>query len=168
MEHGSEIDKCYLLAGAALALKVFNSMHLLNDVDLDTEDLFTLTPEFFYESNLQVSAKDSWLARYTNFQILMGLAIASTMSRKMILNRSQVNKKIRQMLLQELTAEGYEMCRLDEDEVKPLFDRQFTYMAQLFSQSNVRQVLTKTAHTIQQQRTLSGGEIRDLLATLEL
>ncbi len=167
MEYRSEIDKCYSLAGIALGLMVFDAKDLLSLVDIDSEQIAIFTPQFYFEGNPRISAKDSWQARYANFQIKMGLAIASTMSRKMILDHGEVDKKLRRRLLDAMLIEGNACCQLDEDEVEPLFDREFAHLVNFFSRGNVRKVAAQIAQTIQQRRTISGGEICDMLANLD-
>lgn len=168
MEYRSEIDKCYSLAGIALGLMVFDANDLLSMVDIDSEQIALFSPQFYFEGNPRISAKDSWQTRYTNFQIKMGLAIASTISRKMILDHGEVDKKLRRRLLDAMLTEGNICCQLDEDEVEPLFDREFTHLVNFFSRRNVRQVASRIAQTIQQRRTISGGEISDMLTGLEM
>lgn len=163
MEYRSEIDKCYSLAGIALALSLYDAENLLCGIELDAENPLNFTPEFNHEFMFASSAKQTWNAIFAHFQIRMGLAIASILSRKMILDNGQVDKTIRRRLLDAILEEGRITCQLDEDEIEPLFDRSFSYLTGVFARPSVKRTLRQMVQMLQNKRTVTSGELNDML-----
>lgn len=170
MKYRSEDDKYYGVAGMAIGLSIFDATELFTGIDLDADgfDCICFAPEFYFAGNPRVSAKEAWQEMYTHYQISMGLVIANTMCRKMVLDRGVVDRKLRSMLLNAICDEGKELCQLEKDEVKPIFDRYFSHLMRVFSNAGICNAITEMVELLKAQRTFTRAEITDMLQALSI
>jgi hypothetical protein len=170
MKYRSEDDKCYGVAGMVIGLSIFDADSLFTGVSMDGDglDCIQFTPDFFFSGNPRIPAKDSWQCIYSHYQISMGLVIANTMCRKMVLDRGQVDRKMRKALLDAASEEGKELCQLDEDEVEQIFDKSFSYLVRVFSNPNIRNAIKAFAEELKTRRNLTNYEVEDLLHYLNI
>jgi hypothetical protein len=90
------------------------------------------------------------------------------MCRKMVLDRGQVDRKMRKALLDAASEEGKELCQLDEDEVEQIFDKSFSYLVRVFSNPNIRNAIKAFAEELKTRRNLTNYEVEDLLHYLNI
>jgi hypothetical protein len=153
-----------------IGLSIFDADSLFTGVSMDGDglDCIQFTPDFFFSGNPRIPAKDSWQCIYSHYQISMGLVIANTMCRKMVLDRGQVDRKMRKALLDAASEEGKELCQLDEDEVEQIFDKSFSYLVRVFSNPNIRNAIKAFAEELKTRRNLTNYEVEDLLHYLNI
>jgi hypothetical protein len=165
MKYRSDDDKCYGVAGMAVGLSIFDATHLLNSVSVDADglDCIDFTPEFYFAGNPRLNAKEAWQELFSHYQITIGLVIANTMCRKMILDHGVIDRKLRNSLFNALCDEGKDMCDLEKDEVQPIFDRYYSHLMRIFSDHEMCRAIERLAKELKQHRTFSRVEITDLL-----
>ena len=170
MKYRNDDDKCYGAAGMALGLAIFDATELYQGLDLDDDGGMgiTFSPEFYFCGNPRYNAKDSWQLVYSHFRVSMGLAIANTMCRKMVLDHGSLTNRQRQQLLDAATAEGSAVCQLEPDEVQPIFDQYFSHLVRVFSNADVRRAATRLATELKRQRTFTRAQVAELLQSLNL
>ncbi|MBR1881779.1 MAG: hypothetical protein IJ808_01995 [Muribaculaceae bacterium] len=170
MKYRSEDDKCYGVAGMAVGLSIFDAEDLFTEVTLDAEglDCIRFAPDFYFAGNPRVEASRSWHHIYGHYQVQMGLAIANTLCRKMVLDRGVLDRKQRTELLNAAVADGQALCQLDRDEVEPLFDKSYSYLMRVFSNADIRHAISAFAAQLKQRRTLSRADVAELLQELNL
>ena len=144
--------------------------HLYTGVTIDADglDCIKFTPEFYFSGNPRLNAKESWQCLYSHYQISMGLVIADTVCRKMLLDHGTVDRKMKQTLLDAVADEGKALCQLERDEVEPIFDKYFTHMVRVFSNSEIRNAIKQMAAQLKQYRSFSRSEINDFLHQLSI
>lgn len=170
MKYRNEDDKCYGVTGMVLGLSVFDANDLFTSVSIDGEDnsCISFTPDFYFSGNPRLSAKDSWQCLYSHYQISMGLVISNVLCRKMLLDRGVLDGKTRKALLDVLSDEGKETCQLERDEVEQVFDKTYSYLMRIFSNSGLAKAIRQFAERLKEKRTLSNGEALDLLDELNI
>ena len=170
MKYRSDDDKCYGVAGMAVGLSIFDATELFNSVTVDADglDCVQFTPEFYFAGNPRLNAKEAWQELFSHYQITVGLVIANTMCRKMILDHGVVDRKLRNSLFAAMCDEGKEMCQLEKDEVETIFDRYFSHLMCIFSDRNMGHAIEQLAKQLKEHRTFSRVEITDLLRQLSI
>lgn len=163
IKYRNENDKAYGVAGMALGLAVFDVSALSQGINIDATgfECLQFSPDFFFEGNPLMSAKDSWKNTYSHFQVMMGLSIANAMCRKMLLDHGTIDRKMRSLLLEAACNEGMLACQLEKEEVEPLFNKYFSHLMGVFSNHAIAQAVCKFAAIIQQERIITRQDMVD-------
>ncbi len=163
-------DKCYGLAGRAISLKVLDNNFMIHHVTIDnsdSEEAMTFTPDFFFCANPRYSAKITWNEMLRQYQLLVGLVVGDIVCRSRVhLGRAVDQERVSEIqgLIDE---EGREQCSLDDDEISAVFGKTYRYLDRVFADTRVQQLATTLADTLQSRRTLTGGDLSDLLHLLD-
>ncbi len=170
MKYRSEDDKCYGVAGMAIGLSIFDASELYSGISLDGDglDCITFTPQFYFAGNPRLNAKESWQCLHAHYQVGLGLTIANVVCRKMLHDHGTVDRKMRNQLLKAATQEGKELCQLEPDEVREIFDRYLEHMVRVFGNSDIGNATRQLVEQIKRQRSLTSAELGDLLRDLEI
>ncbi len=170
MTYKSEEDKSYGVAGMALGMTVFDvGDHYVGiTIDADGLDCVRFTPDFFFAGNPRVPATAAWKQLCSNYRVSVGLVLANTICRKMVLNHGHVDRKLRRQLQEAARTEGSNSCQLEADEVDELFDKDFAHLVNVFSNSSVRQAMTKLAKRLTETRTMSRFDVEEILQDFDL
>lgn len=170
MKYRDELDKSYGVAGMALGLSVFDADDLFTAVTIDAEgpECIQFTPEFFFAGNPRLSPRGAWKYILGHYRISVGLAVANALCRRMVLDNSKVDDKLRDQLFNAAYDDGRDYCQLERDEVEPIFDDAFENLTRLFSDSRVRKAMDTFADALQQRRTLSHIDVNDILQQLNM
>ena len=153
----------------SVALAVLDAEEMLAGVTLDGEglDCITMVPQYYAVGNLLLSPTSAWQDVFQRFQITLGMTIADAMCRKMLLDKGNVDRKLRKKLLEAACEEGKASCQLDSDEVERIFDKSFSYLLQAFKNNNVRSVIADIVATLRERRSMSGCDMLEMLRTLQ-
>lgn len=170
MKYRDEEDKCYGVAGMAIGLNIFEADDLLTEVTIDADgiDCMRFTQDFYFTGSPRLSASKSWHHIYSHYQVSMGLAIANALCRKMVLDRGVLDKKRRNELLDAAVADGNALCQLDRDEVEPLFEKSYSYLMRVFGNHDIQHAIAAFVKQLRQRRSLTRGEVAELLHELNL
>lgn len=168
IKYRNDDDKAYGVAGMALGLAVFDVSALSRGLDLDATgfECLQFSPDFFFEGNPLISAKDSWKNTYSHFQVMMGLSIANAMCRKMLLDHGAIDHELRAILLEAACNEGKEACQLEKEEVEPLFDKYFTHLLGVFSNRAIAQAVREFASILRQERTIPRDDMEEFFSNV--
>lgn len=170
MKYRDELDKSYGVAGMALGLSVLEAGELFTAVTLDADgsDCIQFTPEFFFAGNPRLSPRGAWKYILGHYRITVGLAVANALCRRMVLDNSAVDNKLRDELFNAAFDDGRDYCQLERDEVEPIFDDVFASMKRLFASPQVHRAMDAFADALQQRRTLNHIDVNDIFQQLDI
>jgi hypothetical protein len=168
IKYRNDNDKAYGVAGMALGLAVFDVSALSRGIDMDAVgfECLQFAPDFFFEGNPLMSAKDSWKHTYSHFQVIMGLSIANAMCRKMLLDHGSIDRKMRLLLLEAACNEGMLACQLEKEEVERLFDKYYSHLLSVFSNREIAQAVSEFATIIRQERTITRQDMEEFFSNV--
>lgn len=168
LKYTDENDKCYGVTGMAVSLVVLDADHMLARVDLDAapEDAIEFVPEYYFTGNPRLSPKVAWQYIFKHYQAAMGMMIGNVMCRNYMQHNTAPDREAREALLECLEHEGAEACSLERDEIHGLFDRSYGYLDRVFSHRGVQGVVRDFADQLSVRRSLSRGDVAELLAAL--
>ncbi len=168
LKYIDEEDKCYGIAGMAVAMMVFDGENMLSSVSLDASanKSIEFTSDFYFSGNPRLSAKFAWNKILEHYQLSIGMLIANLMCRNIVLRQSQVSKELKSLAYKYVLEEGQKECSLENDEIKALFNKSYNYLYNVFNHSGVQNVIFEFTSKLQQQRNLSQKEIIDNLQAL--
>jgi len=170
MSFRDERDKCYGVASMALGLEVYQAERLYGGVTVDADGArcIRFTPEYYFAGNPRLSASMVWQHLLSHFKVSIGIAIAGTLGRMIVLDGQQPDQQLRNSLLEAACADGEDYCQLERDEVQPIFDKAYSSLLRLFNEDEVHRAIKVMADTLQKRRTLTQTEIAELLQRLNI
>ncbi|MDE6629704.1 MAG: hypothetical protein K2K36_10100 [Muribaculaceae bacterium] len=168
LKYKDEKDRAFGLGGMVVCMNAMESEKYIDYVSLDGEadHGMEFTPDFFQISNQRLSAKAVWNDRLNHFQLLTGLMVSNLLSRAMFRDREGISRELADLLLTHVAAEGKELCSLEDDEIKELYNKTFTYFHRLFSSPEVGEVVGRFVELIGQRRRMENEEILAVLRPL--
>ncbi len=169
-KYSSEDDKCYGIAGMAVGMVVWDCENLMASISLDSpaDESIEFTPDFYFPSNQNLSAKSVWHKTFEQYQLYMGMLISNIVCRNIVLNRSFIGEKVKKQLFSYVEEEGKESCSLDNDEIRRLFDKNYDYIYRLFNHNGVQEIVHGFASRLKQQRKLSRADVIEGLRALSM
>lgn len=170
LAYKNEKDKCYGATGMAIAVVLFDAEDMLTAVNLDAEpaQMMEFTHDYYYSGNPSVSATTSWKTLVRNFNLAMGVSIGNVLCRKLVLDGVSIDRDIVDALCESAVADASEVCALEEDEARHIFDKNMNYLHRVFSHGGVKSVAHDFAGRLQRARRLSRLEILEQLHALNM
>lgn len=169
LEYLNEDDRAYGLAGMAVALAALDAIDRVVEFSLDSDGpMVIFSNEYFFNSSPAVSPKAVWENLMRNFHITASMVISNVMARSMVRMHEDVPQDILKSIYEEIEAEGKETCGLEEDEVKSFYDRTFYSQRRIFANPRLSPAISELASVFSRKRRLSGMELQDELALLNL
>ena len=168
MKYTDEKDKCYGIAGMAIGIALWEGEDFIFSLDVDNEEnkFITFTPDFYFESNPNLTAKETWHNSLLRYQMAMGMMIANMMSRS-VKAKGINSSKIKKALYKTIAEEGKSVCQLDEDEIRSLYNETYSYTYRAFSSPRIVELLDQFAERLAENRTLGNYEIKELLGVIK-
>lgn len=166
LKYSDEKDRCYGVTGMVVSLVILEADDMLARVDIDADDNLEFVPEYYFSGNPRLSAKRAWKYILAHYQASMGMIIGNVMCRYYLLHHRAPDSATRKALLESLEQEGLEACSLENDEVKQLFEENYTYLNKVFSHSGVQGIVKKFADDLTASRAFTRGDISERLAAL--
>lgn len=166
LKYTDDQDKCYGVTGMVVSLVVWDADDMLARIDIDSDDNIEFVPEYYFSGNPRLSAKVAWQYILKHYQASMGMMIGNVMCRHYMQRNMAPDTDTRNALLECLEQEGADACSLENDEIHRLFDRSYSYLDRVFSHSGVQSIVRDFARELQTQRTLTRGDVSELLASL--
>lgn len=169
LKYSDERDRAYGLGGMVVCMGVMESEQFIDTVSIDAEsdEGLRFTPDFFYLSNPQLSAKAVWNDRLNHFQLLTGLVISNLLSRAMLKNHESVSRELSDLLLGHISDEGKHLCSLEDDEIKALYTKTFNYFQRFFNQREVEIMVGNIVDGLIGRRTLTNEEVQMFLRPMK-
>lgn len=165
----NEDDKAYGLAGMAISLAALDAIDKVASVDLDSEGpMVNFSHAYYFTGSPAISPKVSWDILVKNFHITSAMVLSNILARSIVRLHEDVSEDTLQEIYDIIRREGEETCSLEEDEVKTLFNRTYSYTRRIFCNPRLHPAVDEFARVISRRRTLSGMEIIDQLSMLQL
>ena len=133
----------------------------IDNISLDADADYGLgfTADFFHQPNPNLSPKAVWADSLSRFNLLNGLIISNMLSRAMVRNGEAVTRELYQLMCGMLTDEGRELCSLDEDETRTIFNKNFNYFHEVFANAAVAETVRGLVAGLKRDRTLDSDAI---------
>lgn len=165
-----ESDRCYGATGMAIGLVVFDGEDLLSaiDIDNDAHRLLEMADDFFFAGNPSLSAKSAWDKMVRSFTLTSAMTISNVMCRHIIKEGGQIQNHVKRTLHDVIVDEGCDVCSLEEDEVERIFNKEFSYLLQIFNHQGVQTVAHDFASALAARRRLTRGDVIDHLRSLSM
>lgn len=165
-----ENDKLYGVTGMAVSLVVMDGDEFLDCVDVDAEphNMVSLTDDYYFAGNPEVSARVVWNTLLKHFNLAASMAIANVVCRSLMISRTEPSEEQRTCLRNLVVEDGLESCSLERDEAENLFAKRYSYFTRVFSHPAVRQVADDFAHTLGEHRRMSRLEVLEALRALAM
>lgn len=165
----SEDDRCYGLAGMAIALGSLDVIDRVAEIYLDADGpMVIFSNEFFFNGSQSVSPKSSWKKLVENYQITTALAIANVLSRRLVREKAGEASDMLNALFATVAEEGHLYCELDDDEINTLFQKTLAFSRRIFGNPRLYPLVDRLSQIIATRRRLSGREIAEELHYLQL
>ncbi|MBR6640244.1 MAG: hypothetical protein IKL35_07795 [Muribaculaceae bacterium] len=163
-----EDDKCYGIAGMAVAMMVWDGENLLSSISLDApaNEAMNFTSDFYFTGNPRLSAKFAWNRILEHYQLSMGMFIANIMCRNIVLHNTSISNELKNLAYKYILEEGEAVCSLENDEIKALFDKSYNYLYNIFNHSGVQNIIFEFVDQLKLKRYLSQKEVIENLQAL--
>lgn len=169
LKYTNEDDRAFGLAGMTISLAALDAIDTVVEVSMDAEGpMVTFSQEYYYSVSPVVSPKAVWENLMRNFHITSSMVVANVMARSIVRLGEETPQGILDSIYNEIEAEGTDTCGLEKDEVKSFYNRIFMQNRRIFANPRLRPVVTELAGIFSRRRRLSGLELRDELALLQL
>lgn len=168
-KYADEKDRAYGLGGMAACLVLMEDEGFIDSISLDAEADFglTLSTDFFYMPNPNLSAKSVWKENINHFELLAGMLVSNVLSRALVRKHSEVSRELCELILSRLKEEGREACSLDEDEVRDIFYKNYSFFHRVFSHDRVNSLMDDFVSELMEKRKMDKEAVlhsfRDLL-----
>lgn len=170
MKYRNEEDRCYGVAGMVAGLSLMEAHDLLAEVNIERPpgESIRFTPDFYFAGNPRLSASKSWRHIMGHFRVLVALAVANALCRRMVLEQRRADSRLHDSLLEVACADAMDYCQLERDEVTPIFDEMYDRLTRLFADPQVRRGMTGFAAALRERRTLSSVDVMELMQELSI
>ena len=165
-----DADRAYGATGMAIGIAVANAEEMAEGIDLDMEpaDMMMMSDSFWFSGYRGDSVADIRKQLVGAYHVAMVMAIGNLLCRTIVGRRKIASAAQRKMLLQTVVAEALDSCGLDDDEITPYFDKDYNYMARVFSHSGVQDVVERMASELRERRRMSRLEMLECLRPLSM
>lgn len=169
LAYRSEEDRCYGLAGMALALATLDAIDTVVRVSVDEDGPMVLfSNEFYWGSSQAASPKAHWHSLMRNYQITSTLALFNVLSRCLVRERGADPADMLAALYPVIAQEGRDVCQLEDDEIRRFYDNSLMKAHRTFGNPRLHPYIDRLAEVITRRRTLSGREIAEELHALHI
>lgn len=161
LKYKDEDDRAYGLGGMVVSMYLLENDKYIDSISLDAEadDGFRFTADFFHLPNPNLSPKAVWSDSLSRFNLLNSLLVSNLMSRALVRRSERVSREIYQLLMDKLMDEGRELCSLDNDEIKELYNKNFSYFHDVFSNATVASTVRGIVDTLKRERFLDSDAL---------
>lgn len=164
LKYEDDADRCYGVAGMALAAFVLDYEKYISSVSVDRRGLESVefTPDFYVSSSEGISAKVSWEHLLEQYQIITSMLISNVMCRSMVRNRKELEYAHRKAMIGALEDYALE-CQLEADEAEGLFDKHYGYLDRAYRNSRMHAAAEHLVGELTSRRVLNHSDLCELL-----
>lgn len=165
LRYADESDRCYGLAGMALALLIDEDDDALFDsisIDMPVGEALALLPRFIHTGRPDVSARMAYASLLREQKMLCHLLLGNVMARYYANRCEAVPGEVKQYIQSILHDEATGNCQLGDDEAEAMFVNEYNYLYRVFNHAGVQQAARKFVDTLSERRTLSRHEVIEL------
>lgn len=169
LSYSNEDDRAYGLAGMAVSLAGLDAIDSVVDISLDADGpMVNFSQEYYYSLSPMVSPKSVWENLIRNFHITASMVVGNVLARSLVRLHVDLPKDIERKVFAEIEAEGEETCGLEKDEIEAFYSRIISQHRRIFSNPRLHPAINELAGIISRRRRLSGLELREEMAYLQL
>lgn len=169
LSYSNEDDRAYGLAGMAISLAGLDALDSIVDISLDADGpMVNFSQQYYYSLSPAVSPKSVWENLIRNFHITASMVVGNVLARSMVRLHEDLPAELEREIYYEIAAEGADSCGLEKDETEVLYRRIMSQHRRIFGNPRLHPAITELARIISRRRTLSGLELREELAYLQL
>lgn len=163
-------DRCYGVAGMAIGLVIFDGEDYLEGINVDarSDELISLSNQFYFGGSPTFSAKSVWTRVVNNFNIMSAMVISNALCRSLVQDGMPVRFEIKQQIRDILTMEASETCELEKDEIERLFEKNYNYLYRVFNHGGVQDVAREMVERLRRTRTMSRLDVLEQLRSLSM
>jgi len=168
LKYKDEKDRAYGLGGMTVCMCMLENEQFIDNVSLDAEpdEGLVFTPDFFHASNQQLSAKSVWKDNLDHFQLMASMMVSNVLSRALVRYHEDISRELSDLIINRLIEEGKEVCTLDDDEVKDIYYKTYSFFHRVFSHSEVSRVMEGFVEELVKKRQIDNERIRYCLRPL--
>lgn len=169
MTYTNEDDKAYGLAGMAISLVALDAVDKVSMVSLDGDGpMVTFSHAYYFSGSPSISPKATWNNLVNNYYITSAMVLSNLMSRSIVRLGMDVPAALLEEVRRNITEEGQSTCSLEDDEIDRIYTKTYNYMGRIFRNPRLHPAIDEFVRTISRRRRLSGMELRDELAALNI
>lgn len=168
LRYSGEADRSYGVAGMAIALVLWDGEPFLASVSIDKPvgSSIEFTPAFGFTGNPRLSASLAWRELFKQFELSAAMIMGNVICRSYVGSSQPLSSTMVTALREVVRNEGRDICSLEEDEADLFYNKTQRYLDRVFSHSGVSSVAHNFASVLREKRTLSSGEVFELLSVL--
>lgn len=168
LRYDNEKDRTYGVAGMAIAMVLWDGEEYLASVSIDSPvgSSVTFTPAFGFSGNPRMTASLAWRELVSQFELSTAMLMGNAVCRAYVHKSSPMTSATALALQNMIREHGREMCSLDDDETDSIYNRTRSYLDRIFTHSGVADIAHNFAATLGKRRSLTAGEVIDLLDAL--
>lgn len=165
LKYKDDTDRCYGVAGMALAAFILDYEKYISSVSIDRHDIESVefTPDFFITAPENISAKTSWQHTLNQYRIIISMMISNVMCRSMVRERMEVERARHDAMISMLH-DYTRQCQLEDDEAEQLFDQHFDYLNRAYHNSQLHAVARRVVDELSSRHILYHSDLTDLLS----
>lgn len=166
LKYKDDTDRCYGVAGMALAAFMMDYEKYIDSISIDRKDMESVefTPEFFITVSEGISPKASWVHSLEQFQMITSMLISNVMCRSMVRNRHEVEMKMRNVMLGCLHDYACD-CQLEDDEAEHLFDKHYELLNRAYHNAQMHTMAHRLVDELSSRRILHHYDLNELLSS---
>ena len=103
-----------------------------------------------------------------NYHITASMVIGNVLARSLVRLHEDLPSEVEREVYSEIEAEGEETCGLEKDEIETFYRRILSQHRRIFANPRLHPAINELAGIISRRRTLSGLELREEMAYLQL
>ncbi len=170
LSYRHEDDRAYGVTGMTIGLVIYDGEDMLDGVDLDadTDEMLSLSNQFYFNGNPSLSAKTAWNTILRNFNLMTAMVLSNAMCRAVVQDGHQLTADMRRSLHDVIAGEAADSCSLDTDEMERLFDKNFSYLNRVFNHRGVQSIARDMAAHLKEVRHMSRLDVLEQLKALAM
>ena len=171
LQYANEDDRAYGLAGMAISAAALDALDSIAYVTLDApadEPMVSFSHSYYYAGAPSLSPKTTWDHLMRNFHLTSAMALSNIYARALVRRHAEVPDDVLASIHDTILAEAADSCSLEADEAEELYGRLVRYTRNIFANPRLHPAIDSFARVISLRRMLSGREIADELALLQL
>ena len=169
LQYLNEDDRAYGLAGMMVALASLNALDRVATVSIDNDGpMVEFSHEYYFSGSPSISPKSTWDNLVQNFHITTSMVVSNVLSRTLVRLKEEAPNDILNEIFSQVKLEGHDVCSLEDDEIKELYDDAIRRSMRIFRNPRVHPAIDQLSKIISRKRSLSGREILDELHLLQL
>ena len=168
LRYTDDSDRAYGVAGMSVAMVLWEGEPYLASVSIDSPvgESIQFTPAFGFNGNPRMTASIAWREMQSRFELSAAMIMGNVMCRSYVQRSQPLSNNVAAQLRAIIRDEASEKCSLDSDEADLVYNKVYRYLDRVFTHSGVSSITAGLADTLMQRRTLTGGEIIEILSAL--